>query len=122
MKRIVIIISKTALAISVIVLLGLALTNPSLNDFKEFCPDKSSFLVGKIKGYCYKIDVEMGYRRLENNILFSYYKFSYTYIPVEYDNEGDCSDKSYDKYYLGILSNFYEIPQWEADYKGLYKK
>jgi hypothetical protein len=119
MKRIVIIVSKVVLAISAIVLLSLALTNPSLNDFKEFCPDKSSLIAGKVEGYCYKIDVEMGYRRIENNTLFSYYKFSYTYIPIEFDDPTDCSNENHDKYYLGILSNFYEIPIWKANNKGL---
>ena len=88
--------------ISLIIVVLMLFTNPTLKDFKDIAPSK--IMVIERDGYCNKII--LNHRKVKNYLLFSYFDFSYACIKKEKKKDKFIGSTHF--YYIGILGNFYQ--------------
>jgi len=97
---------KILLVIICIISIVLWLTNPKLQDFKDYAP--SVLTIEKKEGFC-KRGWELNHIRTKNYIFYSYYKFSYGCMKYDGFFKTVRLTSYRDIYYLGIFNNFYRV-------------
>lgn len=82
-------------------------TNPTLKEFKEITPSKLD--IEKGYGFCDDEGWRLSHTKVKNNILYSYYKFSFGCMEYDRTFQKVKLTTHRDVYYIGIFNNFYRI-------------
>ena len=82
-------------------------TNPTLKEFKEITPSKLD--IEKGYGFCDDEGWRLSHTKVKNNILYSYYKFSFGCMEYDRTFQKVKLTTHRDVYYIGIFNNFYRV-------------
>jgi hypothetical protein len=85
----------------------LCYTNPTLREFKEIAPSKLD--IEKGYGFCDDEGWRLSHTKVKNNILYSYYTFSFGCMEYDRTFQKVKLTTHRDVYYIGIFNNFYRI-------------